>query len=71
MKRTTSFHLESDILEEIELYKKKYRLSSKNIALERMLLERRNLLNICSNLQVNDIDIEDIECIDDLDCDED
>lgn len=36
-----------------------------------MLLERRNLLNICSNLQVNDIDIEDIECIDDLDCDED
>ena len=45
MKKTTSFHLEEDILNEIEAYKKEYNLSSRNVALERMLLERRFLLN--------------------------
>lgn len=44
MKKTTSFHLEQDILEEIEAYKDKYNLSSRNVALERMLLERRNVI---------------------------
>lgn len=44
MKKTTSFHLEEDILEEIESYKTINRLSSRNVALERMLLERRNFL---------------------------
>lgn len=44
MKRTTSFHLEEDIIEEIEAYKDKHDLSSRNAALERMLLERRNIL---------------------------
>ena len=41
MKKTTSFHLEEDILKEIDDYKKEYNLSSRNVALERMLLERR------------------------------
>lgn len=45
MKKTTSFHLEEDILEEIDSYKEKYKLSSRNVALERMLLERRIMLN--------------------------
>lgn len=45
MKKTTSFHLEQDILDEIEEYKNKYGLSSRNVALERMLLERRNILS--------------------------
>ena len=45
MKKTTSFHLEDDILNEIEAYKKEYNLSSRNVALERMLLERRFLIN--------------------------
>lgn len=45
MKKTTSFHLEQDILDEIESYKNKYNLSSRNVALERMLLERRNIMN--------------------------
>lgn len=71
MKRTTSFHLESDILQEIELYQKKYRLSSKNIALERMLLERRNLLKVTNNLDVNKSALKDTESIDNLDYYED
>ena len=45
MKKTTIFHLEEDILNEIESYKKEYNLSSRNVALERMLLERRFLIN--------------------------
>lgn len=45
MKKTTSFHLEEDIIAEIEAYKDKYNLSSRNAALERMLLERRNILS--------------------------
>jgi hypothetical protein len=45
VKKTTSFHLEEDILNEIESYKKEYNLSSRNVALERMLLERRFLIN--------------------------
>ena len=45
MKKTTSFHLEEDILNEIEAYKRQYNLSSRNVALERMLLERRFLIN--------------------------
>lgn len=54
MKKTTSFHLEEDILEEIENYKKKYKLSSRNVALERMLLERRTLM-ILPGIAVNNI----------------
>lgn len=46
MKRSTSFHLEEDILDEIDEYKNKHKLSSRNAALERMLLERRNLLMV-------------------------
>lgn len=49
MKKTTSFHLEEDILEEIEEYKDRYKLSSRNVALERMLLERRNILSFQFN----------------------
>lgn len=44
MKKTTSFHLEEDILNEIIAYQKQHNLSSRNVALERMLLERRFFL---------------------------
>lgn len=53
MKRTTSFNLENDTLDEIELYKKKYNLSSRNVALERMLLERRNFFMFLDRLSIN------------------
>lgn len=53
MKRTTSFNLEKDTLDEIELYKKKYNLSSRNVALERMLLERRNFFMFLDRLAIN------------------
>ena len=52
MKRTTSFHLESDILKEISDYQQEYRLSSRNVALERMLLERRYLMKMNSSENV-------------------
>lgn len=59
MKKTTSFHLEEDILEEIESYQKKYNLSSRNVALERMLLERRTIMTFpiinIANKSNNDI----------------
>jgi hypothetical protein len=48
MKKTSSFNLEQDIWDEIINYKDKYNLSSRNIALERMLLERRMLMTINS-----------------------
>lgn len=61
MKKTTSFHLEEDILEEIESYQKKYNLSSRNVALERMLLERRTIMTFpimnISNKLNNDCNI--------------
>lgn len=61
MKKTTSFHLEEDILEEIESYQKKYNLSSRNVALERMLLERRTIMTFpimnVSNKLNNDCNI--------------
>ncbi|WP_133016994.1 hypothetical protein [Clostridium cuniculi] len=59
MKKTTSFHLEEDILEEIENYKKKYKLSSRNVALERMLLERRTLM-ILPGIAVNNTNTDNI-----------
>lgn len=40
-KKTSSVSLEKDIWDEIEAYREKYDLSSRNVALERMLLERR------------------------------
>lgn len=45
MKKTRSLHLEEDIWTEIDQYKEHYKLSSRNVALERMLLERRFLIN--------------------------
>jgi len=48
MKKTSSFNLEQDIWDEIISYKNKHNLSSRNIALERMLLERRMYMNINS-----------------------
>lgn len=53
MKKTTSFHLEEDIIAEIEAYKDRYNLSSRNVALERMLLERRNILSF-QNKDINE-----------------
>lgn len=52
MKKTTSFHLEEDILNEITEYQKEHNLSSRNIALERMLLERRFLIRMSISPQV-------------------
>lgn len=49
MKKTSSVHLEEDMWEEILAYQKVNKLSSKNIALERMLLERRILIQILNN----------------------
>ncbi|WP_297429783.1 hypothetical protein [Clostridium sp.] len=45
-KITSSVSLEKDIWDEIIKYQNKYDLSSRNVALERMLLERRMLLQI-------------------------
>ena len=56
MKRTTSFNLEKDTLDEIELYKEKYNLSSMNVALERMLLERRNFFMFLDRVSINNED---------------
>lgn len=53
MKITTSFNLEKDTLNEIELYKEKYNLSSRNVALERMLLERRNFFMFLDKVSTN------------------
>lgn len=61
MKKTTSFHLEEDILEEIEECKEKYKLSSRNVALERMLLERRNILSFQINTLPNRNEYVDID----------
>ena len=55
MKRTTSFHLEEDIIAEIEAYKEKFNLSSRNVALERMLLERRNIISFPGLLVNNNL----------------
>lgn len=61
MKKSSTFNLEQDIYNEIEEYRKTYNLSSRNIALERMLLERRIMLsmrdipNIKENLIVKDM----------------
>lgn len=44
MKKTTSFHLEQSTIDEIEAYKNKFGLSSRNEALEKMLVERRIIL---------------------------
>lgn len=61
MKKSSTFNLEQDIYNEIEEYRKTYNLSSRNIALERMLLERRIMLsmrdipNIKGNPIVKDI----------------
>lgn len=55
MKKTTSFHLEEDIIAEIEAYKEKFNLSSRNVALERMLLERRNIISFQGLLVNNNL----------------
>lgn len=46
MKKSSTFNLEQDIYDEIMEYKEKYNLTSRNVALERMLLERRILVNM-------------------------
>lgn len=72
MKRTTSFHLETDILEMILEYKKEHNLSSRNVALERMLLERRHLLSIICCEEAAHANLEDkLDCMKDYDlCDD-
>ncbi|MCU9808381.1 hypothetical protein LEQ06_09505 [Paraclostridium sp. AKS46] len=52
-------HLEEDIWTEIDQYKEHYNLSSRNVALERMLLERRFLINGNQNfINTHDLEIE-------------
>lgn len=53
MKISRSYQLEQDISDEIKEYQEKYNLSSRNVALERMLLERRNILTVLSMLKPN------------------
>lgn len=48
MRKSTSIHIEEDLLNEIDDYRKKHTLSSRSAALERMLLERRFLLTYCN-----------------------
>lgn len=60
MKISRSYQLEQDISDEIKEYQEKYNLSSRNIALERMLLERRNILTVLSMLKSNNKLISDI-----------
>lgn len=60
MKISRSYQLEQDISDEIKEYQEKYNLSSRNVALERMLLERRNILTVLSMLKSNDNLISDI-----------
>ncbi|WP_455798956.1 hypothetical protein [Clostridium butyricum] len=49
MKKTSSFNLEENTYNEIIEYKDKYNLSSRNMALEMMLTERRTMLNMLKN----------------------
>lgn len=46
MKKTSSFNLEEMTYNEIMRYKEDHNLSSRNMALEMMLLERRNMLKM-------------------------
>ena len=55
-KKGTTIRLSDDIWEEIEDYQKKHKLDNKNIAVERMLFERRilsNCMNALNNLNIN------------------
>ena len=56
MKKSSSLHLEEDIWKEIDEYKDKYNLSSRNVAIERMLIERRMLLMMCNRPVSNSVD---------------
>lgn len=62
MKRTTSFHLEEDILKEIEQYKKDYNLSSRNVAIERMIIERRSVIKL-NEILLNKRTAEEIDAV--------
>lgn len=53
MKKTSSVHLEEDMWNEILDYQNTHNLSSKNVALERMLLERRILIQLINNQSFN------------------
>ncbi|MCC0645445.1 hypothetical protein KGF41_14355 [Clostridioides sp. ZZV14-6150] len=43
MKKSSSFYLEEDIFDEIEKYQNDKKISSRNTALERIILEWKNL----------------------------
>ena len=49
MKKISSFNLEENTYDEIIEYKEKYKLSSRNAALEMMLTERRTMLKMLEN----------------------
>lgn len=57
MKKTSSFNLEEMTYNEIMKYKEDHNLSSRNMALEMMLLERRNMLKMLeyNSNKINDL----------------
>lgn len=60
MKKSRSLHLEEDIWTEIDNYKDKYKLSSRNAAVERMFVERRMLL-MMHDKSFNNEDVSDVK----------
>lgn len=62
MKKSRSLHLEEDIWTEIDNYKDKYKLSSRNAAVERMFVERRMLL-MMHDKSFNNEDVSDVKMI--------
>ncbi len=61
MKKTSSFNLEENTYNEIIEYKDKYKLSSRNMALEMMLTERRTMLNMLKNASLYTSDTKTID----------
>lgn len=53
-KTSSTIHISDDFWKEIKEYQEKYELSSRNDAIERMLLERRTMLAVLnSNLNIS------------------
>lgn len=53
MKKSSTFHLEQDIYDIIDNYKKTYNLTSRNDALTRILIEYRTIHNITEPKTIN------------------
>lgn len=53
MKKTISFNLEEDIVNEIEKYQKEHKLSSRSAALERIILKLTHVNNLLDVVKIN------------------